>query len=130
MFIKIPKFFALPAFHIRWFCGKTTFWRITLKPCLLAPAYDLHDWDRQGQRWLLYIPAYSTAGLGQKAGGSVLPRPLVRLTLLSPIRQDAHADGAKRPEVEKLIIVPIWRWLFQSATHCILMCLNHSKLSI
>ena len=39
MFIKyLPKFDDIPTFHIRWFCGKTTFWRITQKPC---PPYDL-----------------------------------------------------------------------------------------
>ena len=36
-------------------------------------SYDLHDWDRQGQRWLVYTPAYSTAGLGQKASGPFCP---------------------------------------------------------
>ena len=48
------------------------------------PPYDLHDWDRQGRRWMLYTPAYSTAGLGQKADAVVRFAPLVRLTPLYP----------------------------------------------
>ena len=58
---------------MRWFCGKTTFWRITRKPCLLAAPYDLYDWERQGKMWSFYIPPYNTAGLGQKAGDTFCP---------------------------------------------------------
>ena len=70
MYIDITIF---PVHSRRWLCGKTTFWRITRKLCLLAPPYHLDDWDRQGQWWLVYTPAYSTAGLGQKAGGPFCP---------------------------------------------------------
>ena len=48
--------------------------------------------------------------------------------LAPPITQDAHADRAKRLEVEKLIIV--YNVDFLSAIHCILLCLQDSKLSI